>query len=357
MGRGSRIGLIAIVLTGVPGRSARPGDLPLPAYPHKTFVAQEFGEGARSYWLFEPAEPTPERAPVVVFHHGWLATNPGIYGAWVEHLTRSGRIVIFPRYQTDWSTRPADFLPNALTAVRDAFDVLRAACGHVRPDLEQFAIIGHSAGGNLSAMMAAVAKDQGLPPAKAVISLLPGEVRPIRQPSLAEIPPQTLLVVVAVEQDWVVGDGRARQIFAEATAVPSARKKYVFYRTDREGPIPLVADHLAPTGALARLDTGEGPMHGFQISHADVDILDRYGFWRLADLTLNAAFAGLTLDEATANGDLFRDLGRWSDGHQVLPPIVGDDLAAIPHVFPAHGARLIPLSSDDYMRRLSSREK
>ena len=123
---------------------------PLANYPHKSFVAKSFGTGARSYWIFEPAEPTPEKAPVVVFHHGWLAINPGVYGAWIEHLAQSGRIVIFPKYQTDFSTRPAEFLPNAVAAVRDALDVLETAPGHVRPDRDRFAIVGHSAGGNLS---------------------------------------------------------------------------------------------------------------------------------------------------------------------------------------------------------------
>ena len=66
---------------------------------------------------------------MVVFNHGWFAVNPGVYGAWIEHLVRSGRIVISPRYQRDWSTPPADFLPNALAAVRDALDVLATVAG------------------------------------------------------------------------------------------------------------------------------------------------------------------------------------------------------------------------------------
>ena len=84
-----------------------------PGYPHRGFSAQESHEGPRSYWLFEPTEPRPETAPVVVFIHGWLAVNPGVYGAWIEHLCRSGKVVIYPRYQGDSWTRPAEFLPNA----------------------------------------------------------------------------------------------------------------------------------------------------------------------------------------------------------------------------------------------------
>ena len=72
-----------------------------PIYQHRVVMRYELGEGPRSYWLFEPAEPKPERVPVVVFFHGWFAVNPAFYGAWIDHLVRSGRTVVFPRYQND----------------------------------------------------------------------------------------------------------------------------------------------------------------------------------------------------------------------------------------------------------------
>src|SRR6516164_3184156 len=63
--------------------------------PHGAVRRYEIGQGPRSYWLFEPEQPRPERAPVVVFLHGWFAVNPGFYGAWIDHLVRDGKIVIF----------------------------------------------------------------------------------------------------------------------------------------------------------------------------------------------------------------------------------------------------------------------
>ena len=314
---------------------------PPPSYPHKAVRRVELGEGPRSYWLFEPAEPTPESAPVVVFNHGWFAVNPGIYGAWIEHLVRKGRIVIAPRYQRDWSTPPANFLPNGLVAVRDALDVLSTSPAHVRPDRTKFAIMGHSAGGNLAAQMAAVAAEADLPVPRAVISIFPGEVLPSRTPDLANVPASTLLVVLAGEKDIVVGDQRARDIFALTTAIPLERKKFILYRSDLRGLPHFRADHLAPTGAHAPFDTGDGLLPNAQMAQAEVNAFDTFGFWRIADLTIEAAFAGKTLDEATDKGEAFRHLGYWSDGRPVLSPIVGDDLAAIPRVFPRAGLKLI----------------
>lgn len=313
-----------------------------PAYPHAAVSRYEFGDGPRSYWLFEPAGPTPELAPVVVFHHGWMSMNPGIYGAYIEHLVRLGHVVVFPRYQTDVFTEPALFLPNALASIRDALDVLATSPDHVRPDRSRFALIGHSAGGNLAALVAASAADHDLPAPRAVVALLPGEVKSVPGPSLAQIPAETLLVVVAAEHDVVVGDDRARRIFAEASAVPAARKKFVLFRTDRRGLPWLIADHFAPTAASPRLDNGDGPFRLFQMAKAELNALDRAGFWPLTERTLEAAFAGQSLDEAVALDHSFLRLGYWSDGRAVLRPIVGDDLKEIPRVLPPGGLRLIP---------------
>ncbi len=334
------IGLLAIAAV------ARAESPALDTYPHKAVKRMEFGSGARSYWLFEPAEPTPPSAPVIVFNHGWLAINPGAYGAWIDHMVRSGRVVIFPRYQGDAFTKPADFLPNALAAVSDALVVLYTAPGHVRPDPGRFALIGHSAGGNLSAQMAAVAAEAKLPTPRAVIAMMPGVVQAIRHPSLASIPAETLLIVAVADNDRIVGDARAREIFTEATAIPLSRKKFILYRSDHHGLPWLNAHHLAPTAAHSDFDSGEALLRGFQMTQAEVNAFDRAGFWRLADITLRAAFAGQTLDEATEHGEVFCHLGFWSDGRAVERPIVGDDLSLIPRVYPTNGVRLISWTPD-----------
>jgi dienelactone hydrolase len=316
--------------------------------PHREIKRYEIGQGPRSYWLFEPDEPKPEgRVPVVVFLHGWFAVNPGFYGAWINHLVSHGRIVIFPRYQNDVGTIPQEFLPNALAALHDALGVLHDGVGHVRPDPTRFALIGHSAGGNLAAQIAAVAADPhaDLPQPQALMAVMPGEVIPMRQPSLSLIPAKTLLVVVVGEDDVVVGDWRGRQIFAEANAIPQARKRFILFRSDRHGFPPLIAEHTAPTGVHSRLDNGEGIFRSLQLSLGDVNALDRAGFWRIADVTMDAAFSGRTLDDATRDEEQFRHLGFWSDGRKVTPPIVGVDLDLIPRVIPVNGLRLFPWSS------------
>jgi len=139
-----------------------------------------------------------------------------------------------------------------------------------------------------------------------------------------------------------VGDLRAREIFAEATSIPPSHKKFVLFRSDLHG--GLIADHFAPTSLSRALNNGEGLLLGFQFRHARLDAFDRAGFWRMADITIQAGFRGHTLDEASDHGASFRHLGYWSDGRAVFPPVVGDDLSIIPRVFPCNGLRLIKWS-------------
>lgn len=314
--------------------------------PHNGVLRYEIGQGPRSYWLFEPDKPRPETAPVVVFLHGWFAVNPGFYGAWIDHLVRNGRVVIFPRYQNDVGTLPKDFLPNGMAAIHDALGVLSVGKGHVRPDAHQFALIGHSAGANLAAQVAALSSDPhaAIPRPKALVAIMPGEVLPMRKPTLDQIPASTLMIVAVGDEDIVVGDQRGREIFAEATSIPEANKRFILFRSDRHGHPALVAEHMAPTGTNHRLDNGEGILRSLQLSMGDVNALDHAGFWRIADWTIEAGFHGQTLDEVTKDVERFRHLGYWSDGRRVTPPIVGTDLDAIPRVVLGNGLKIFPWS-------------
>lgn len=324
-------------------KARHPGDTE-DVHPHQSVKRYDLGDGPRSYWLFEPADPKPERASVVVFLHGWFAVNPAFYGAWIDHLVRSGHVVVFPRYQNDVGTLPRDFLPNAMAAIRDAIQVLEGGLAHVRPDLKRFALIGHSAGGNLAAQIAAVASDPhaGLPTPRAVVCLMPGEVLPSREPTFDRIGPATLLLVAVGEDDLLVGDLRGRQIFTQASSVPRSRKRYVLFRTDRHGLPNIVAEHTAPTGSNRKLDTGEGLFRTFQMSLGEINAMDRAGFWRIGDATLEAAFADRTFDESIRDEEQFTHLGYWSDGRKVTPPLISDTLANIPRVALPNGIRVIP---------------
>jgi pimeloyl-ACP methyl ester carboxylesterase len=176
--------------------------------------------------------------PLVLFLHGWGATEPGFYGPWVEHLARAGNAVVYPRYQDSVAEPPPQVLANALVGVREALNGIDA-------DLDSLVAAGHSAGGALASDYAAIARSVGLPVPRAVLSIYPGRAFrgsgfaiPAVDP--ARIPARTTLVVMSGKDDGVVDPRDARAIYEGADR---ARRRFELIRT------PGASDHLGPQRA------------------------------------------------------------------------------------------------------------
>ncbi len=323
---------------------------------HSAVIKHRYGEGTLEYWIYEPDSPRPKSAPVIAFLHGWGGTNPSIYGAWIEHLVKRGNIVIYPRYQTDNRTPLDEFTPNTIKSLQQAFEKLKSEPGHVLPELDKFAVVGHSVGGLLTANVAALAKSSGLPPARALMSVQPGRTwNPLPQFSVpledcSKIPAESLLLTVVGDDDPLARDIDAKKIFHESTRVPLVNKNYVTLVSDDHGKPALKANHFAPTAPGLLFDNGEhsGTNHmesggllrerirermeerkqaksetnepfanlsggtGF-----NVNALDYYGLWKLFDGLCDAAFYGKNREFALGNTPQQRFMGKWSDGTPV----------------------------------------
>jgi acetyl esterase/lipase len=322
--------------------------------PHANVRAELHGTGPLAYWLFEPMEPAPQNAPLIVFNHGWGAMDPEVYKAWIDHIVRRGNIVVYPLYQNSLRTEVKDFTPNAIAAVKDAIMTLHSEAGHVQPLLDKFALVGHSMGGPISANMAAMWKEQDLPMPRALMCVEPGKTwakvawATIDLADLSQIPADTLLLTVVGDQDHLVRDIDAKRIFRESTQVPIANKNYVTLRSDNHGEPALVANHMAPTawavmpqahesdssirGMLRErlqerrqarsTDDGELP----DLTHANrtLDALDFYGLWKLFDALVDAGFYGKDREYALGDTSEQRFMGKWSDGVPVKELVVTD---------------------------------
>ncbi len=305
-------------------------------YIHANATKNRYGSGNGEYWIFEPDAPKPASAPVVVFLHGWGGMNPLYYGAWLDHLVKRGNIVIYPRYQATLLTPIREFLPSTIDAIKDALSRLQTERGHIKPDLKKFAVVGHSLGGLLAANVAALAKESSLPQVRAVMSVEPGITEaPVNFPlaDLKKIPPETLLLAVAGDQDTLVRDTDAKRIYYESTRIPAENKDFVMMVTDTHGAPSLQASHRAPTATDRSYDNGEGvgggPANPERVGNSRqndrssqdrrldtmmINALDFYGTWKLFDALCDAAFYGKNRDYALGNTPKQRFMGVWSDG-------------------------------------------
>jgi acetyl esterase/lipase len=277
-------------------------------YPHAKVEVLEEGTGADRFWVYTPAEPRPENAPVVVFLHGFGQLTPGNYLGWIHHVTRRGHIVVYPQYQEHALEPTANYAPNSARAVLAAMELLEGRSDAVKPIREKFALTGHSAGGITAANMAADWEELGLPKPRVVMPVQPGRafnsnpraqangLIPVSDYSL--IPEDCLLLPIYSDSDLTVGAWTARKIFMEATGVRPENKNLVRFNSCDYGAQPEVAHHQTPA---SRLDEG-------------IDQWDWYGYWKLFDGLCDAAFRGENRKYALGNTPEQRFMGLYSDG-------------------------------------------
>jgi dienelactone hydrolase len=295
-------------------------------YAHARVEKKKLGEGALAYWLYLPADPAPTSAPVVLFLHGWSGTDPFFYGGWIEHLARRGNIVIYPVYQTSLFDSPEDMLENAAKATNDAVEYLKKL-GPVA-QLDNFAIVGHSLGGGLGAVLTATAKDRGLPVPRALMAVQPGwrGRREMDAEKVKHIPASVLLLVVVGDKDEYAATRHSRTIFCNSEQLRAENKAFVVVQSDSHGTPPLVADHSSPLSPLKE--------YGEEISErkerrrkfianatgmeGETNALDRLGYWRLFDKLLSAAFKNEGM-RAVIGSTEDLSMGKWSDNTQVKP--------------------------------------
>ncbi|MFQ5594734.1 MAG: alpha/beta hydrolase fold domain-containing protein [Anaerolineae bacterium] len=288
-----------------PAPPAQPSEGPGSSdYAHASYTVEERGLGDRKYWVYQPAEPQPAQAPVVVFLHGWGVLTPNPYLFWLEHLVRKGNIVIYPKYQASWLTPYDTFTQNAIDAVKDALNWLERDPGRVQPDRTKFAMLGHSYGGTIAVNMAHRWEGAGLPPPKAIMPMQPGteEGGTHNIDSLSDIPATVLMNCHVGADDTAAGRAVCDIIWDRTSHIPAANRDYVVMYSDPYGEPDLDADHRAPAG---------GP------DLEEVDALDWYGFWKDFDALRGCAFYGTNCVYGVGDTPEHRFMGLWSDGAPV----------------------------------------
>ncbi|KYK31070.1 MAG: hypothetical protein AYK22_02675 [Thermoplasmatales archaeon SG8-52-3] len=279
-------------------------------YSHFLVIKTIHKRGGQQYWIFEPFMPKPESAPLIVFNHGWSAIHPISYRAWINHIVKKGNIVVYPRYQKGLVRGFENFTTNAVNAVKDAIETLNKGW-HVRPDLDKFAILGHSLGGGITANMAALALDEDLPIPKAIMPVQPF-LHMVEKVDFLKINNNTLMLVIVGEEDTVVGNHSAKIIFENTTQIPYSNKDFIIQVTDKYGSPDIIADHLAPV-CLPRFLSDS------------VNAMDYYSTWKLFDALTDYAFYNENLEYCLGNTHEQRFMGLWSDGTPVKELIVTDN--------------------------------
>ena len=298
------------------------------SYAHAGVTKNLYGEGALAYWVFEPANPAPASAPVVLFLHGWRATDPRDYGGWIDHLARKGNIVLYPVFEGGRSDSTDEIMAHAIQGTKDALERIKQ--GPIRPDLDRFAIVGHSLGGGLTSQVAARVQASGLPTPKVIMPTQPGWKGNDAMPTdkLGDIPASVLMLIVVGSQDQFASTRQGKVIYSATKQIPPDQKRYVTIQGDNHGSPPLIADHSSPlafrpdygvpaTAAQQRRIQLVERVTGMRENTANA--LNYWGYYRLFDALADAGFSGKKIDAALAGA---QPSGKWSDGAALQPFLV-----------------------------------
>lgn len=289
-------------------------------YTHESVDFYDAAASADGYWLFEPNDPKPVEAPVVVFLHGYGAYNPMAYGKWIKHLVAKGNIVIYPRYQKNlvWP-RPKGFPPNAAKGIRDAIQVLQEKEGHVRPILDKVTYIGHSYGGVTAANLGVYWEKYKIPKPAAMLLAEPGSgpFSGARLKDYSALPADLNLLVVVGEDDYVVGAEFGLIVFE--TAVNTPKRNFIVQRRDTTGHRRWVmASHSEPYCYDLDFDTGVRNYTAQRVLYMSrLNEVDFNCYWKLADALMSYTRNGTHAEFAFGNTGRQRFMGLWPDGRAI----------------------------------------
>lgn len=288
-------------------------------YTHQSVSFFDAAANADGYWLFEPADPMPDSAEVVVFLHGYGAYNPMAYGKWIKHLVAKGNIVIYPRYQKNlvWP-RPDGFPENAAKGIRDALKVLQEE-GHVKPRLDKVGYMAHSYGGVIATNLGTHWEKYDIPKPAAMLLAEPGSgpFKGARLDDYAQLPTDLNLLVVVGEDDYVVGEEFGRLVFE--TAVNTPNRNLVVQRRDTTNfQRWILATHSEPYAYDLDFDIGLRNYTAKRVLMTSrLNEVDFFCYWKLTDALLAFTRTGQHGAVAFGNTPEQRFLGYWPDGRPI----------------------------------------
>lgn len=236
----------------------------------RTLPLDDASLGARVY---RPAAPSPSQAarrPLVVFFHGggWVWGNVRSYDPFCAELAlRVDAVVV----SVDYRLAPEHRMPTAAEDCYAATVWLGEHADEVGADSSRLAVCGDSAGGNLAAVVALLARDRGGPAIAHQVLIYPATDGTMSSPSLEERargPLLTLGMVRAFRANYLGPDGDDRDVrISPLLADDLGRLPPALIQSAQLDPLrddaSRYAAALAAAGTAVRYTDYAGAPHGY----------------------------------------------------------------------------------------------
>jgi dienelactone hydrolase len=306
---------------------------------HAAVDVLTIGNGEQRVYVFVPAQPALHgKVPLVLLHHGWQGMNPLNFGALIDHLARSGQVVIYPVYQLSADTSPQLVTRNAAEADRRGIEALQQQRG-LRPDPQRVLYVGYSMGAAISLNLALDPASHGLPAPRALVLEAPGDAYHVAHGDDArsiigeveKLPADLPVAILTGSADTSIGLPTARKLAARLCQIRADRRVLMVLPSDQHAGKNVHAAHGSPGAPDTRYDfalkrndipTRIPGRDGFEAS-GSLNQLDFYGYWKVIDAMVDSLPDGGLPDAVFGNGTpAQRYLGMWPDGTPYTPATV-----------------------------------
>lgn len=280
------------------------------------------------YYIYEPGTPTPAKAPVVLFLHGYAAFAASDYQTWINQMVQKGFVVVWVAYQSSLTSTFADYPANAEAAWTDALYRLQNYTWepHVRPytvnGVPQTIIVGHSFGGWITGWLAGEASTAvpSFPVPLGLVMIEPASLGLLPPINFTGISPATKMVIVSSDQDTVACSADGVSIFTSTTQVPAVQKNYLFFNSDMTGTPNQVGNHYYPN------------TYGYKDTAA-VDNRDFYVTYKLSVAAAECVTNGNNCNVFLGNGSTGQlTMGTWTNTTPINPMSYYADPTKLPAI-------------------------
>lgn len=307
---------------------------------HRNVEVMTVGDGPSRAYVFMPQNPGATRAPLVFFHHGWLGMNPKNFGGLIDLLVRRGAVVIYPVYQDGDQTPPQRVTEIAGQADASALALLQMRYPE-RVDTDKVFYLGFSMGASISLNLALKPERFGLPAPRAMLLIAPGDAHHVAKGALAEsiighveaLPRNLPTVLVAGMADSQIGLPTARSLAARLCHLPERQRALILFPSDSDEGVRIQAGHGSAGAPDSRYDfpdsrapvlTSIPGRNDFEAS-GSLNLLDYYGYWRLATRLLDWVDGKDYPEEIfSRNTAENRFLGIWPSGKPYAEALIED---------------------------------
>ncbi len=285
--------------------------------PDKAIVFGNDPDGTKAWVFFPELLKNGNSAPVVVYLHGYSATNPIIYQGHIDHLVKQGVIVIYPQFSLTGVTGALTdldqnmMLERAIVIVQNAFSIPVIA---EHAEMENITLVSHSLGGMLSLCWEAGDGVQ----VKNMVLLHPN-ISNDAIPDFVEnyfdiitLDYETLalsttcpVIIIGGADDTIAMPEHVQAAYDSLINAPS--RVYYEVQTDDYGFPSLSSDHIGPL--QFGITAGDDGKLGF-VSENAID-------YRVYYAAVDAA-----IDDQT---HIAFDMGEWKDGTLVVPVVLVEE--------------------------------